>query len=125
MDLRLLIALSYVGDHDGAPQQEFVDALCIDAKNVVLVLNELEELGYLVRRRDAEDRRRHRVSITSTGQEALNRARRAQEDIEEDLLQTLDADERNTLCALLARAVEGAEPAALGARSADAQTVSS
>ena len=51
MDLRLLMALSYVGDHDGAPQHELVDALCMDAKNVVLLLNELEDGGYLVRRR--------------------------------------------------------------------------
>src|SRR6185312_12937141 len=34
MDLRLLMALSFVGDHDGEPQQELVDALCMDAKNV-------------------------------------------------------------------------------------------
>src|ERR1700753_4094500 len=52
MDLRLLMALSYLGDHDGAPQQELVDVLCMDAKNVVLVLNDLEDSGYLVRRRD-------------------------------------------------------------------------
>src|ERR1700728_768751 len=56
MDLRLLMALSYLGDHDGAPQQEFVDALCMDAKNVVLLLNELEDLGHVERRRDSEDR---------------------------------------------------------------------
>ena len=72
MDLRLLMALSYLGDHDGAPQQELVDALCMDAKNVVLLLNELEDPGYLVRRRDPEDRRRHRVHITDAGREALD-----------------------------------------------------
>src|SRR5947209_20085879 len=59
IDLRLLMGLSYLADHDGAPQQEFADALCMDAKNVVLLLNELEDGGYLVRRRDPEDRRRH------------------------------------------------------------------
>jgi DNA-binding MarR family transcriptional regulator len=112
MDLRLLIALSYLGDHDGVPQQELVDALCIDAKNVVLLLNELEDLGHLVRRRDAEDRRRHRVHITSAGREALARAARAQEDIEDHVLQGLDAEERATLWRLLTRAVRGAEPAA-------------
>jgi DNA-binding MarR family transcriptional regulator len=111
MDLRLLIALSYLGDHDGAPQHELVDALCMDAKNVVLLLNELEDLGHLVRRRDAEDRRRHRVHITSTGRKALARAARAQEDIEDEVLQGLDAEERATLYSLLARAVHGAEPA--------------
>jgi DNA-binding MarR family transcriptional regulator len=109
IDLRLLMALSYLGDHDGAPQQEFVDALCIDAKNVVLLLNDLEESGHLVRRRDSEDRRRHRVHITETGRQALERAARAQEEIADDVLQALDADERATLCRLLARALHGAE----------------
>jgi MarR family transcriptional regulator, lower aerobic nicotinate degradation pathway regulator len=112
MDLRLLIALSYLGDHDGAPQQELVDALCMDAKNVVLLLNDLEDAGYLVRRRDLEDRRRHRVYITDTGRQALERAAGAQEQIEDDVLRALDADERVTLCQLLTRALQGAEPAA-------------
>jgi DNA-binding MarR family transcriptional regulator len=112
MDLRLLMALSYLGDHDGAPQQELVDGLCMDAKNVVLLLNELEDSGYLVRRRDSEDRRRHRVYITTAGRQALERATRAQEDIEDDVLQALDADERATLWGLLTRALRGAEHAA-------------
>ena len=115
MDLRLLMALSYLADHDGAPQQELVDALCMDAKNVVLLLNELEDDGYLVRRRDSEDRRRHRVQITTAGRQALERAARAQEDIEDDVLQALDADERATLWKLLTRAVRGAEHAAADA----------
>lgn len=111
IDLRLLMALSYLGDHDGAPQQELVDALCMDAKNVVLLLNDLEDLGHLVRRRDSEDRRRHRVYITESGRQALERAARVQEAIEDDVLRALDAEERATLWKLLARAVHGAEPA--------------
>ncbi|MFZ0041244.1 MAG: MarR family winged helix-turn-helix transcriptional regulator [Solirubrobacteraceae bacterium] len=111
IDLRLLMALSFLGDHDGAPQQELVDALCMDAKNVVLVLNDLEDLGYLVRRRDSEDRRRHRVFITDAGHEALDQALRAQESIENEVLQALDADERATLWRLLTRALHGAEAA--------------
>jgi DNA-binding MarR family transcriptional regulator len=114
MDLRLLMALSYLGDHDGAPQQELVDALCMDAKNVVLLLNELEDCGHLVRRRDSEDRRRHRVHITPAGRQALQRAAGAQGDIEDDVLQALDADERATLCKLLTRALRGAEHASAG-----------
>lgn len=110
MDLRLLMALSYLADHDGAPQQELVDALCIDAKNVVLLLNDLEDLGHLERRRDTEDRRRHRVLITESGRDALARAARAQTAIEDDVLQRLDADERAQLWRLLTRALRGAEP---------------
>jgi DNA-binding MarR family transcriptional regulator len=109
IELRLLMALSYLGDHDGAPQQELVDALCIDAKNVVLLLNELEEGGHLIRRRDAEDRRRHRVFITDSGRRLLDRAAKIQEEIEDEVLQALDADDRAMLKQLLARALRGAE----------------
>ncbi len=109
IDLRLLMALSYLGDHDGAPQHELVDALCMDAKNVVLLLNELEDTGYLIRRRDPEDRRRHRVQITEAGRAALGRARDGMDAIENEVLQALDADERAALVKLLSRALRGAE----------------
>ncbi len=111
IDLRLLMPLSYLGDHDGAPQQELVDALCMDAKNVVLLLNELEDAGYLVRRRDPEDRRRHRVYLTPEGREGFERAITALAAVEDDVLQALDAEERSSLRELLARALHGAEPA--------------
>jgi MarR family transcriptional regulator, lower aerobic nicotinate degradation pathway regulator len=119
IDLRLLMALSYLGDHDGAPQQEFVDALCIDAKNVVLLLNELEDGGYLVRRRDSEDRRRHRVYITDGGREVLERAVGAQQAIEDEVLHALSAAERATLRRLLLQALRGVERAPACAHAAD------
>ncbi len=110
MHLRLLMALSYVRDHDGAPQQELAEALCMDANNVVLLLNELEDLGYVARLRDPHDRRRHLVEITKRGASALQGAERAQETIEDEVLQALDPDERATLWKLLTRALQGAEP---------------
>jgi MarR family transcriptional regulator, lower aerobic nicotinate degradation pathway regulator len=125
MDLRLLMALSYLGDHDGAPQQELVDALCMDAKNVVLLLNELEDSGQLVRRRDPEDRRRHRVHITEAGREALGRARDAMDAVENEVLQALDAEERATLVTLLARALQGVEHVAEAADHPAVTTASS
>ena len=108
--MRLVMALSYLRDHDGAPQQELAEALCMDANNVVLLLNELEDLGHVTRRRDPEDRRRHRVDLTNAGRSALISAERAQETIEDDVLQALDASERATLWRLLTRALQGAEP---------------
>jgi DNA-binding MarR family transcriptional regulator len=109
LDLRLVMALSYVSDHDKAPQQQLVDALCMDAKNVVLLLNELEDRGFVIRRRDSEDRRRHRVQITSEGREVLLRAGQAMEEVENQVLQALDAEERATLWRLLARALHEVE----------------
>jgi len=112
MDLRLLMALSYLGDHDGTPQQELGGTLCMDAKNVVLLLNDLEDDGYIIRRRDSEDRRRHLVYITAAGREALEKAAGVLEEVEDDVLQGLNAEERATLWELLTRAVRGAELAA-------------
>jgi DNA-binding MarR family transcriptional regulator len=109
LDLRLVMALSYLADHDDSPQQQLVDALCMDAKNVVLLLNELEDRGMLIRRRDSEDRRRHRVNITDAGREALQRAGHAMEEVEDQVLQGLDSDERATLWKLLARALHEVE----------------
>jgi DNA-binding MarR family transcriptional regulator len=112
LDLRLVMALSYLVDHDDTPQQELVDALCMDAKNVVLLLNELEDRGLLIRRRDSEDRRRHRVHITPEGRQALLHAGRAMEEVENQVLQALSAEERTTLWRLLARALHEVEDAA-------------
>lgn len=110
MHMRHLMALSYVRDHDGGPQQELAEALCMDANNVVLLLNELEELGFISRLRDPSDRRRHLVGLTSAGSKALNRAEHRQETIEDEVLGALDAEERATLWRLLGRALRGAEP---------------
>ncbi len=110
MHMRHLMALSYVRDHDGGPQQELAEALCMDANNVVLLLNELEDLGFVTRRRDPSDRRRHLVELTPAGHTALAGAQHAQETIEDDVLQALDSSERAILWQLLARALRGAEP---------------
>jgi DNA-binding MarR family transcriptional regulator len=110
MHMRHLVALAYVRDHDECPQQELADAFCMDANNVVLLLNELEQLGYATRLRDPDDRRRHVVQLTSAGCTALSRSEQAQAAIEDDVLQALDHDERAALWRLLTRALQGAEP---------------
>jgi DNA-binding MarR family transcriptional regulator len=110
MQLRHLVALSYVSDHDCCPQQELADAFCMDANNVVLLLNELEELGYVTRLRDPHDRRRHLVQITKAGRRAVERAEKATERIEDEVLHSLAPEERETLLRLLNRALRASEP---------------
>ena len=60
------------------------------------------------------DRRRHRVELTKVGAQALTRAERAQETIEDEILKALDPQERAMLWRLLSRALYGAEPARIG-----------
>jgi DNA-binding MarR family transcriptional regulator len=113
MHLRHLMALSYVRDHDGGPQQELAEALCMDANNVVLLLNELEDVGWISRRRDPQDRRRHLVVLTPVGRRKLASAECAQESVEADVLRGLEPAERAILSELLARALREAEPVEL------------
>jgi DNA-binding MarR family transcriptional regulator len=104
--LRQLMVLSYL--RAGAPglqQQQLCEALWLDPNNCVLLLNELEDMGYVERRRDPSDRRRHVVAITEDGRKALERAERAQEEIGDELLSDLSDDERATLRSLLSRIV--------------------
>jgi DNA-binding MarR family transcriptional regulator len=118
MHMRHLMTLSYLRDHTGCPQQELAEVLCMDANNVVLLLNELEDLALIARKRDPDDRRRHRVELTPAGTKALLKAEHAQEEIEDDVLAALDEDDRATLWSLLSRALYAAEPDAEPAYSA-------
>ncbi len=105
--LKHLMALAYLREHEAASQQAFSEGMHLDANNCVLLLNELETLGYATRQRDPSDRRRHLLGLTPSGRIALERAEQAQQTIEGDVLGALTAEERATLNELLARALEG------------------
>jgi DNA-binding MarR family transcriptional regulator len=86
-------------------QQALGEAMHLDPNNLVLLLNDLESDGYVERRRDPDDRRRHVVEITDAGREALERAEQALDDLEEEVLEGLTPQERGTLRELLAKAL--------------------
>jgi len=102
---RHLIALKLLSEHGPTSQQGLADALSLDPSNVVGLLNELEERGLIVRRRDPADRRRHIVELSAAGTKELCLAQTRLSRVEDDLLRTLSAEERATLYRLLARAV--------------------
>jgi DNA-binding MarR family transcriptional regulator len=107
MRLKQFMLLGYVRDHGGVSQHELEKALLIDANGVVLLLNELEAAGFSVRRRDSNDRRRHLVEVTESGRVAVERAEKARESLEDEILAEFSADERATLRKLLRRVLEG------------------
>ena len=106
MRLKPYMALGYIRDHPGTTQQELESALFMDANTVVLILNELEAAHFSVRRRDPNDRRRHIVEMTASGRRAIERADRARETLEDEVLSTLSPEERKTLRGLLERVLE-------------------
>ena len=102
---RHFVALRYLNEHGPVGQQGLADALSLDPSNVVLLLNELEDAGLAVRRRDPADRRRHIVALSADGVGALCRAYGDLGAVEDRLFGALDADERAQLHHLLARVV--------------------
>ncbi|HEY3613998.1 MAG TPA: MarR family transcriptional regulator [Gaiellales bacterium] len=113
IQLKELATLAYLRDHEEASQQALTHALMLDANSCVLLLNELETSGFAERRRDPDDRRRHIVALTPAGRQALERAERAQESIEDEVLANLDPEQRAAFKTLLGRALE--TPAAVRA----------
>ena len=105
MRLKEFTALSALRDSDGRGQRELGEALLMDANNLVLLLNILEERGHATRRRDPRDRRRHVVHITEAGRAALAAAEDAMEQADEEVLGRLSARERAELRRLLAKAL--------------------
>jgi DNA-binding MarR family transcriptional regulator len=103
--LRQLMLLSYLSSGAPALQQQLCESLWLDPNNCVLLLNELEDLGYVERRRDPADRRRHVVELTDAGRSALERAEQAQESLGDELFAALSDEERATLRSLLSRSV--------------------
>ena len=108
--LKQLIALEILARNEGCLQQELGATLMVDPNNCVLLLNELDDHGYVERRRDPQDRRRHIVVITPSGVKALHKAEAKLEALEGEVLANLDAADREQLRDLLARAMEGQDP---------------
>jgi DNA-binding MarR family transcriptional regulator len=105
MNARHYLAMSYIVDASWVSQQQLSEILCIDANNTVLLLNEMEKEGLIVRVRDPDDRRRHRVQPTELGHAVFRHAQHARESVEDEVLTRLSRDERTTLHDLLAKAL--------------------
>jgi DNA-binding MarR family transcriptional regulator len=101
---RHLVALTHLQDYGPSAQQTLIEALGLDASNLVALLNELEDAGLIVRRRDRADRRRGIIELSPEGERMLLEVDRALEAVDDEILAALSAEERATLNALLARA---------------------
>ena len=89
--------------HDNGPmsQADLHQAMGIDPSALVQLLNPLEEMSLIARRREPSDRRRHVVSLTEAGRLRLAEAAEAQQELEDELLRALSDEQRRQLVALL------------------------
>ncbi len=84
-------------------QTAIADSLGFDRSQLVGILDELEELGLVERRRDPNDRRRHVVTITAEGKRTLARHRAIIKQVDEEFLAPLGERDREALHSLLLR----------------------
>ncbi|GAB2634271.1 MarR family winged helix-turn-helix transcriptional regulator [Kribbella swartbergensis] len=95
--------LASLADDGEAAQATLADRIGFDRSDLVTMLDELEELEYVVRRTDPDDRRRKIVAITPAGEKQLVELDRLVHAAEADLLEPLSDAERQTLLGLLGK----------------------
>ncbi|TCK44846.1 MarR family transcriptional regulator [Leucobacter luti] len=102
---RQLLVLTLLNERGELAQRDITQVFGLDASNVVGLLNELEERGLVLRRRDTADRRRHIVALTPEGALVLDSTFTRLASIEDELFRSLSRQERETLHLLLLRIV--------------------
>jgi DNA-binding MarR family transcriptional regulator len=103
--LNEVLTLVYLRERGPSAQQTLVELMCLDATNLVAVLNSLEDAGLIERRRDRSDRRRAIVALAPPGARVLAEVDRAFRQIDTEILAGLTETERGTLTALLSDVV--------------------
>ena len=93
--------LKIVSGHDGISQKDLQVAAGIKPGSLSEVLIKLEKLGYIVRRPDQSDKRKHNVFITEDGMEAFGQIHKGHELESEKLFAPLNQKEKLELIGLL------------------------
>lgn len=88
---------------EGPSQGEIGAAMGIDPSGLIATIDDLEERGWLERRRDPDDRRRNVVVLSEAGAAKLSEGRAAAFDRAKELTAPLSAKERRALRDLLAK----------------------
>lgn len=91
-------------------QRDVAQRIHLDPGDLVAVLDDLERDGYVVRGRDARDRRRHALALTPSGRKFLRRCEAIVNRTNDGLLEPLSEKERAQLQALLRRVAAGVDP---------------
>jgi len=106
-DFAVLAALEEYGP---LSQVEIGRRLGLDRNDVNGILNRLESGDYVDRQADPADRRRNVVTLTAAGRRHLEGLQGHADVVQDELLASLDAAERQQLHALLAKLLDGHKP---------------
>jgi DNA-binding MarR family transcriptional regulator len=96
-------ALVLCEQNPGMAQFQIAATLDIDKASVVAIVDRLEELGWLLRRRSNHDRRRYGLCLTPEGQRQVQILRRQAEEAEAFAQKLYTPEEMEQLLSLLSR----------------------
>lgn len=101
--------------NEGQSQQAIAAMLGVNATRMVFLVDELEKLGLVQRRRNPEDRRSHALYLTDPGRAALAQVQAVAAEHEQQMSAGLTAAERKELIGLLRRVADtqGLRPGSL------------
>jgi DNA-binding MarR family transcriptional regulator len=97
--------LSVVKQRGPISQREVCDYLGVHASDMVELVDRLERLGWVARRRDPTDRRRYQLTITTEGRKILARYDAIAAQAEDVVLEPLTDVERRRLMELVTKVV--------------------
>ena len=95
------VVLVGVYRNEGINQRTLADTIAMAPGVMSRVLRDLEDAGYVEKRRDEENRRNYLLYLTPAGTAAAEQSLLLQKGYWENLLQDLTAEEKTTLNALL------------------------
>lgn len=98
--------ISFCARNPGTSQDAIVCFMNIDKCTIARRTKRLEELGYIRREVDANDRRQNNLYITEKGEEILPKIKKYLESWSNSILKDLTEDEERTLVSLLDRVVD-------------------
>jgi DNA-binding MarR family transcriptional regulator len=95
--------LRAISSQRGVSQQSLAKLLGMFPSRLVLLLDELEEMGLVERKAGEADRRIYALHLTARGEEKLEMIGRVSRDLPDKICAALNESERETLANLLAR----------------------
>ncbi|MDV9191952.1 MarR family transcriptional regulator [Streptomyces sp. SR27] len=98
--------LRMIAMQPGRSQRSLAADLGVVPSRVVALIDNLEQKGFVERRRSVEDRRHHELYVSEGGRRALEGVREVAAAHEDELFAALDEEDRVRLTALLGRIAE-------------------
>lgn len=87
--------LLYIAKRDSAHQKKIEDGLLLTRATVSAMVDTLESMGLIVRKKDSDDARAWRIVITERGLEKIEEAKVSTEMVENTMLSVLSENERD------------------------------